>query len=296
MDHKSHLKRSMESLVTTLLDCTLYRDAILSEQSSTSKTSFSKDMFKLTLCNRALHIVKMGGVNFLNNWQSKGWTIVKSEGTLSGQLADDALTGNEEDAYENEDLVTSFDQISVKNKVKELAENISLEHSYDAMGKVCLVLKCLVQLACNNFYYSVINKAICDLPEQATSLSTFSSKSYLKLCICTCYSFITRGQSHFCKYLFATLAKANNITSPKELLIKSEEQVPLMTTSINLNPSNDKNESCSWQKIMALMRQSHPANDEEKMGKILKILHTQRINGVQQSGRLAKQAPHNQGN
>ena len=231
---------------------------------------------ELECVKKALFIIQNDGVRWLPDYHVHGWVLVTSQHHIESN---------------NMNVQPPlFDPISQR------------DHDYDLKAKPRNFLADL-DLTASIAWRSELES---HLPLQNVKIPVYQHICNLYLGICSCRSFLKKGQPYFCKHLYAIHADLRQLNSPVQIVEYCQYITPSLTSYLaeiyqikHLSPLISHSE---LDLVKNLISQSHEATAEElqlaKQGKLL-----QKINQTQHSdikkivflGTPAKRAPHNGG-
>ena len=141
------------------------------------------------------------------------------------------------------------------------------------------------------------------LPPQYKNVPIYQHICNLYLGICSCKSFISKGQPYLCKHLYAVHASRHNLKCEEKILNLGKYMVPTLTPYLaeyfKINNHREMFGKSNLDVVNNLIAQSHEASTTEvnlaKQGKILTTLHSGPFQSTTFHGTPPKRAPHNAG-
>ena len=274
-DLNSVINKKMSSITWLLLDSVLYRDAKLSRENA-CETKHKRNWAKgghIDEIRNALYILDHNGVYCLQHFQVHGWV-----------------------------LVTSQHHIKCRNMQVTpplFDPNSRRDHDYDTQAKPRNFLDDLNHAASAAWR----DEMKLHLPPQYKNVPIYQHICNLYLGICSCKSFISKGQPYLCKHLYAVHASRHNLKCEEIFLNLGKYMVPTLTPYLaeyfKINNHREMFGKSNLDVVNNLIAQSHKASTTEvnlaKQGKILTTLHSGPFQSTTFNGTPPKRAPHNAG-
>ena len=314
-ENNKFLNKSLASIVWKFIDRTLPRD--IHRSKVPTEKNISQKQRKLRVCQSALQIIKADQLITLEGWKNHGWILVKKgrKGQLgTNNLPDTYFLGT--DGQTEDDILYSKSQ--ALNNLQKIEEQITSEHTYDVSSKCKNLTMELSQLAYSLFKEELITH----IPDAAFHKMTPSINVNMYhivniyLCVCSCSSFILKGQHHHCKHLLASIAfilqekdinvalgmaktKSNEamkiVENPEDLLESTQLVVPCWPEY--KNPSMEQ-KGAQFSMVKDILSNSYHVSLGNKPEFILKELKSAEPGNDQIKsyfGKRPKRAPHNAG-
>ena len=252
-DLNNIVNKKMFSIVWLFIDSVMYRDVKLSYENSENnkhKRIWEKGV-ELECVKKALFIIQNDGVRWLPDYHVHGWVLVTSQHHI------------ESDNMNVQPPL--FDPISQR------------DHDYDVKAKPRNFLADL------DFTASIAWRSELEshLPLQNVKIPVYQHICNLYLGICSCRSFLKKGQPYFCKHLYAIHAALRQLNSPVQIVEYCQYITPSLTSYLaeiyQIKHPSPLFSHSELDLVKNLISQSHEATAEElqlaKQGKLLQKLN-----------------------
>ncbi|XP_076064504.1 uncharacterized protein LOC143038820 [Oratosquilla oratoria] len=279
----NHLNKSMTQFALLLIDKFLSsesKESILSHRAENVRTgrivSIEKE-FKIIERGFSLITQKLVLFGDINSPEMNGWVRIYKNKTndvnFDNILPDEFFT----DLYDM-DKVDVYEKIlenssSPKKSLKEISELIIEDHPYDTVTNCKNLIKDLEMSASR-----ILSAAVLDCLPDGVKYSFDPEQYYLcntDMGVCTCYSFVIRGQPYLCNHLYAILSLKENVLEKNELIERAKCYIPTYNSIVSTSQMYKTNSTLNI--IEQLKYISHLATETEienaKKGSILKVLH-----------------------
>jgi hypothetical protein len=305
--NNGHLNKSMAQFALVLVDKLFASESKICKNSHGQAENFERigrirsveDEMKRIERGFSLINNKLVQLSDLNSSQREGWVRISKNKTNDMNKNDQGLPDNFYTETYDVEKVDFFEEVlehygntsTQKKSSKELSDLVTADHPYDAVGNCKNIIKGL-ELSAARILSDAVLDCFC-IPELVRE--NYNPDLYYicntALGICTCYSFIIRGQPYLCKHLYAVLSLQENVFEENAMIEKAKRYVPTFCSGVPLSQFKPQLNS-----IERLKSFSHLATDDElenaKKGSLLKLLHDSYIPLNLIPGRTANRLPH----